>query len=112
MTNFSTTQRTVNDGVLRLAISGEVDISTADFLTDAITNVIVAGHVAELIIDLDQVTYLDSTGISALIRGHHLAAAFGIAYLVSNPHDMVHKVLDITGVLGLLTEPPQPSRLP
>ena len=112
MTNFWTTEHTVNDGVLRLAIAGEVDISNADLLTDAITKLIIAGHVAELIIDLDRVTFLDSTGISSLVRGHNLAAAFGIAYLVTNPHDMVHKVLDITGVLSLLTEQPQPSRLP
>ena len=112
MTHFSTTRHTVNDGVLRLTITGEVDLSTADLLTDTITNLITAGHVAELIIDLDQVTFLDATGISALIRGNNLAVELGIAYLVTNPHDLVHKVLDITGVLRLLTERPQPSRLP
>jgi anti-sigma B factor antagonist len=112
MTNFSTTQHTVNDGVQRLAVTGEVDIATADLLTDTITDLITAGHVAELIIDLDQVTFLDSTGINSLIRGHNLAVAFGIAYLVTNPHKMVRQVLDITGVLHLLTEQPQPSLLP
>jgi anti-sigma B factor antagonist len=112
MTNFSTAQHTVDDGVLRLAITGEVDLATADLLTDAITNVITGGHVAELIIDLDEVTFLDASGISSLIRGRNLAAAFDIAYHVANAHDMVHRVLDITGVLGRLAERLEPSWLP
>lgn len=112
MTDLVTSQHAVNDGVLRLAIAGEVDLANSDLLTEAISSLITAGHVAELIIDLDQVTFLDSSGIHALVRGRKLAEAFGIAYLITNPRKTVRQVLDITGVLRLLTEQPQPSLLP
>ena len=107
-----TNQHTVSDAVLRLAIIGEVDVNTAAILIDTTTKLITAGHITELIIDLDAVTFLDAAGISSLVRGHNVAAACDVAHRVTNAHDRVYKVLDITGVLRLLTEPPQPSRLP
>jgi anti-sigma B factor antagonist len=104
MTNFSVNQHTVNDGVLRLAVAGELDLSTCEQLGDAINDAITVHHAAELVIDLDQVTFLDSTGINALVGGHHLAAEHGVAYLVTQPHGLVEQTLDITAVLADLTE--------
>lgn len=104
MTNISINRHTVNDAVLRIAVAGEVDLSTSDLLATTIRDAITAGHVAELVVDLDQVTFLDSTGIRALITGHNLAAERGVAYHVTNPHNIVRETLDIAGVLPILTE--------
>jgi anti-sigma B factor antagonist len=109
MTNFSTSQQTADHGALRLAINGEVDLATASLLTNAITTAITTGHTTELVIDLDHVIFLDAAGISSLVRGRNLAAELGIAYVVTNPRDMVRKVLDICGVLGSLTQRSQPQ---
>jgi stage II sporulation protein AA (anti-sigma F factor antagonist) len=85
MTESSIDQYPVNDGVLRLAICGEVDLANSDLLTRAISTAIKRWSVAEVVVDLDRVTFLDSTGISVLMAGHNLAADYGVAYFVVNP---------------------------
>lgn len=104
MTEFSIDQQPVDDGVLRLAVSGEVDLANSEVLADAIRTAIKAWSVAEVVVDLDEVTFLDSTGISVLVAGYNLAADYGVAYFVVNPHDLVRRTLHITGVLATLTE--------
>jgi anti-anti-sigma factor len=106
MTTFSIDRHPVNDGVLRLALTGEVDLANSDVLADAISTAIKTWSVAEVVVDLDQVTFLDSTGISVLMTGYNLAADYGVAYFVVNPHDLVRRTLHITRVLTALTEEP------
>lgn len=106
MTIFSVDRHPVNDGVLRLAVAGEVDLGTSEILEDEIRDVITNGRTAELFVDLDQVTFLDSTGVHVLVAGQALAAERGVAYHVTNPRGIVHKTADITGVLAALTDQP------
>ncbi len=106
MTEFSLDEYPVDDGVLRLAVAGEVDLANSEVLADAIRTAIKTWSVAELVVDLDQVTFLDSTGISVLMGGYNLAADYGVAYFVVNPPDLVRRTLDITGVLTTLAEQP------
>jgi anti-sigma B factor antagonist len=50
------------------------------------------------------VTFLDSSGIRTLLNGHTGAGERGVAFRVVNPRDIVRRVLDITGVLDMLTD--------
>jgi anti-sigma B factor antagonist len=93
----------VNGGVVRLAVAGEVDLASCDHLRIAIKDCLADARTAELIVDLDRVTFLDSSGIRTLIQGRDLATGNGITYLVTNPNDIVHRVLEITGVLDLIS---------
>ena len=106
MKEFSLDQHPVDDGVFRLAVSGEVDLANSEVLAEAIRTAIKKWSVAEVVVDLDQVTFLDSSGISVLVAGYNLAADYGVAYFVVNPHDLVRRTLDITGVLTTLSEQP------
>lgn len=106
MTTISIEPHTVNDGVLRLAVAGEVDLSTCDVLGDTIRDAVTGGHLAELVVDLNEVTFLDSAGLAALVDGHNLAAELGVAYVVTPASSLVHDVLDMTGVRSVLGEEP------
>ena len=55
-----------HDDTSVLAVSGEIDIDTVDLLRSAVTDALQAG-VRDLIIDLNQVTYLDSAGLGMLV---------------------------------------------
>ncbi len=103
MTSVSISRHFVDHGVLRLAVTGEIDLSTSELLVAAVRDAIAVGQIAELVVDLGKVTFLDSTGISALVAGRNLAGERGVAYVVINPHDMVRRVLDVAGVLATLT---------
>jgi anti-sigma B factor antagonist len=81
--NLSIDRHAVN-GAVRLAIAGEVDIATAGQLRRAILTALTDVRTEELTVDLDQVTFLDSSGIQTLLRGHGIAAERGIAFRVTN----------------------------
>jgi anti-sigma B factor antagonist len=100
------------DGAVRLAIAGEVDIATAGQLRRAILTALTDVRTEELTVDLDQVTFLDSSGIQALLRGHAIAAERGITCRVTNPCAIVRRVMEITGVLDMLVRPLTPLSPP
>jgi anti-sigma B factor antagonist len=81
MASFRSDHR--RDGeVTVVTVAGELDIFTAPRLREVLVEQIEAGHV-RLVLDVDQVTFLDSTAVAVLIgawwrvrdRGGHLALA-------------------------------------
>lgn len=61
------------DGVPVVAVTGEVDIGTAPLLRAELT-VQLAESPVVLVVDLHEVTYLDSSGIGALLAAHRHTA--------------------------------------
>lgn len=98
MTTISIERHTTGNGGLRLAITGELDTSTTELLNAMIRNAIIAGPIAELVVDLDRVTSCDSAGISVLLTGHNLAIEQGTPYQVINAHDILRRTLNLAGV--------------
>ncbi|MGH3712709.1 MAG: STAS domain-containing protein [Micromonosporaceae bacterium] len=98
------------DGVLRIAVSGELDLAAHDELFQAIASSHSDG-VTELVIDLDQVTFIDSGAVGVLVAGRNAAHRVGHGYRVVNPSPMVRRVLETNGILQLLntTSSPPPS---
>ena len=84
-----------------VAATGEVDVSCASELRDAI-DAALAGEATSLIIDLAEVPYIDSTGIGVLVGAAHRGADAGKAVRVANPQRNVRRVLDMLGVTGEL----------
>jgi anti-anti-sigma factor len=91
---------------LRLTVVGDLDMSTSPKLEAEVREAITSGRVTHLHVDLAQVEFLDSTGINVLVAGHKLATEHGMTYIVTNPHGMVRRALDVIGVLHLLTGQP------
>jgi anti-sigma B factor antagonist len=106
MTGWSIQRHLESGRALRLAIAGDLDLSTSMHLEAELRDAVAGGRVAHLLVDLSEVDFLDSTGINVLVAGHRLATEHGIAYLVTNPHGMVRRALDVVGVLPLLTGQP------
>lgn len=100
---FTTTTHRGASGIVCLAAAGEVDLDTSGVLHEAIRDVLSVDGVTELVVDLDAVTFLDAAGISALLTAQQQAAQSAVGYRIVNPHGIVHRVLDITGTLALLT---------
>jgi len=78
-------------------ISGEVDLTNADTVTEAFRAL---ADVGERNVDLDfgAVTFMDSTGIRALLEGLHC----GLDLRVVAASERVRRVLEIAGVDALL----------
>ena len=82
---------------LLVTVSGEVDVSNASELRDAIETKLpeVTG---ELVVDLAEVPYIDSTGIGVLVGAAHRASEAGHALVVARPQRNVARVLGLLGV--------------
>ncbi len=80
-----------------LFVYGEIDVLSAPVLHEALEEIIAEGP-ATLLVDLANVTFLDSTGLSTLLVAHrHLEERGGRLRLVSVPV----KVLQVIEVAGL-----------
>jgi anti-sigma B factor antagonist len=102
---FTVHRHDLAEGVVRLELTGEVDMSVAAELAAAQLREIGDPAVAGLVVDLHRVTFLGSTGIAALVAGLRAARERGIPFTVTNPQSLVRTVLEVTGVLGPLTGP-------
>lgn len=89
-------------GVAMVSIEGELDLASAGELESCLAE-LTGSPVTGLVVDLTGVTFIDSAGINALLKGRRLAEAGGRAYRVCNASGLVREVLDVTGVWQHLT---------
>jgi anti-sigma B factor antagonist len=95
---FSVTTRTTGAGPV-LTVRGELDVATAPQLRARIAELTLsAGQL--LVVDLEEVTFCDSSGISALIAARNVAeAAEAAVALVAVPARLT-RTFALTGLAG------------
>jgi anti-anti-sigma factor len=94
-----------------VAVSGEVDLATAEVLRERLLGVLRDEAPTMLGVDLAGVTFLDCAGISALVAVHNAAVRTGRQMRVTHTQPIVRRVLDLTGLHDVFTAPidrPQP----
>ncbi|MFJ9523625.1 STAS domain-containing protein [Kitasatospora sp. NPDC101801] len=79
-----------------LECSGELDLDVAPLLRTALGEAF-ATRPAHLVLDLNGVTFMDSTGLDVLIRAHLEAARTGTALRLARPSQSVTRILKLTG---------------
>ena len=107
MKDWEITTRPYGPGIERVSIAGEIDMATAPQITDAVQNAI-ATEAAQVLLDLVEVTFLDSTGIRTLLFAHRDAGEQGVLLRVDPGHGVM-RVLELTGVLEVLRDGPAPQ---
>jgi anti-sigma B factor antagonist len=94
----------VRNGVARLALSGELDMSTAPVL-DEYLGLCQADGVRAVIVDLRDLSFVDSSGLGAFLRARNDAEENGHRlYLIGAPRT-VRGVFEVTETEFLLDEP-------
>jgi anti-sigma B factor antagonist len=88
----------VDEGVVRALVSGEIDPATAPRLAGEVQALVFTGAPRELVIDLSGVTFIDSTGLRAVIEIHNLMRDRGGKLVLENPSEKARRILDITGL--------------
>ena len=90
------------EGRTVVAVGGEVDVYTAPKLRDKITELVSSGQ-HYLVIDLEKVDFLDSTGLGVLVGGlKKVRAQEGTMTLVCS-QDRLLKIFRITGLAKVFT---------
>ena len=88
---------TTHDDHAVVSVSGELDLATQSELRTCLNDLIVAGHV-NLVLDLSACSFVDSTGLGALIGARRRVHAFHGSLRLVCPMDAVMKVFTITGL--------------
>jgi anti-sigma B factor antagonist len=84
-----------------VTVAGEVDITNAEGLRDALLSALNAGA-AGLIADMTQVTFLDSAGVTALVRAARRASATDATLRLAVTAQAVLRVLSLVGIDRLI----------
>ena len=87
----------ITDTKAIIRIEGEVDVSNASELRDALDTALADG-VKEVEADFAEVAYIDSTGIGVLVGAAHRAQESGSVLVVANPQKNVERVFTLLGV--------------
>jgi len=80
-----------------VAVGGEIDVYTAPKLRDTITELVGAG-VYQLVVDLEAVEFLDSTGLGVLVGGLKKVRAHDGSLRLVCTQDRLLKIFRITGL--------------
>ena len=84
-----------------LVVSGELDTLGAERLLARLDRLLGQGH-RSVVLDLSAVTFCDSSGISALVRGHARASAAAGRLRLSAASPQVTRVLEVSGLARML----------
>lgn len=81
-------------------VVGEIDVATSPRITDAVHDAVSRGA-TQLVLDLSGVTFMDSSGIAALIATRSAAPV-----VLRSPSDTVARLLAVTGLADTFTTEP------
>ena len=85
----------------RVSVAGEVDCSTAPRLAACLDATLASGP-DELVVDLTEVTFLDSAGLHALVTAHAQAGRLGVPMRVLVATRAVLRPIQVTGLEHVL----------
>ncbi len=83
---------------LELKLKGNLTKECVPALKDAVSRY--AGEHGDLLLDMSEVSYIDSSGLGALIFAHKTSLRRGGALILVNMSPMVTKFLQATGLLA------------
>ena len=96
---------TLADGVVEVSPSGEIDVENAYEIREAVATQLAESHPTRIELNMQDVTFIDSVGISALVAAFQLAAVSEVKLIVTRPSRFAHRQLWVTGLLGLFGNP-------
>jgi anti-sigma B factor antagonist len=85
----------------QLTLAGELDAHTAPLLAEAVDHV-GEGAPDKILVDLGEVSFIDSAGLGGLLRVRNAALESGVPFVVVNRSDVVNRLIELTGLDELL----------
>ena len=94
---------TVTKGVVTISVTGELDAATAPRLAEHVRQSEGDGSPDTVVVDLGEVTFIDSSGLSALVAAHKRFRSRGVQFAVQAPSPPVRKLFSISGLDAVLS---------
>jgi anti-anti-sigma factor len=99
---FEISDEVLEDGTRVLSVSGQLDLATGPVLGQRIRRPLFWKDVTRLVVDLSGVTFIDSSGTSALVLSHAHAEALSREVLFICPDGNVLRRLQTYGLASRL----------
>ena len=91
---------TINDPTVH--VQGDLDMAGAETLLEAIRALAHASSDHAIALDLTELTFVDSTGISVFVRAHQELERGGKQLVIESVPDRVERTLELAGVTAYL----------
>ena len=91
-----------NADTITVVPEGDIGIETVDVLREVLRSTVDSRQGGAIDIDMEAVTFLDSSGIGVLIAAQRAAAARGTRLMLTRPGPMVRMVLEVTNLHRVL----------
>jgi anti-sigma B factor antagonist len=88
-------------GTVTVRLHGEVDVLVVDQVRVALTDALTAGP-RSMVVDLSDLSFIDSTGLGALVFGFQRARDAGVAFKLAHPTPGVRQILVLSGLLEVV----------
>jgi anti-sigma B factor antagonist len=87
--------------VVTVALHGEIDVLNVDQVRKSLVEAL-AGSPSKIIVNLAELSFIDSTGLGALVFGFQRARDQGIAFELARPSSGVRQILVLSGLLEVV----------
>jgi anti-sigma B factor antagonist len=96
-----TIDETARGDAVDLALAGDLDMS-ATFALEPVLDRVLAEEPGELVLDLGQVQFVDSSGLGLLIATHERASRAGVDMAIAGAGPEIQRVFHFAGLDGVL----------
>lgn len=100
--DLSIQERAAGEGRMVVEVTGEIDVYTAPKLREALLNLVESGNY-RLIVDMEGVEFLDSTGLGVLVGGLKRVRAHDGAIDIVCTQGRILRIFKITGLSNVFT---------
>lgn len=101
VSEFLSITRSDDDRGVVLALAGELDVISAPDLEMHLTG-LAAEKCPRVLLDLSRLTFVDSSGVSVLVKAKHEAEANGRRVTLRSPTEQVRQVFAVVGLADWL----------
>ena len=85
-----------------LSLAGELDPATAPTLEARISELAADPAVSSVIVDLSQITFLDSSGIRVLVSANEALRSRSSELVLRRPGPNIRRILEVTGLTDIV----------
>ena len=93
------------DRTFVIALRGEVDYTSARQFREEVSALLAGGAIRVLVVDLKEVSFLDSTGVGTLVVASRICADFGVKMLLRDVNPFIARLFAVLGVSDILGVP-------
>ena len=101
MTEEVVTSLDRSNGTITVRLHGEVDVMVVDQVRVALADAL-SDNPRSVVVDMSDLSFIDSTGLGALVFGFQRARDAGVGFRLARPTSGVRQILVLSGLLEVV----------